>query len=219
MTIKRWVFVAGALLALAAIATGAWWVHSLYGRSSQWEKMYYDCLASPSDTLVVWRDRVVFSDDTIRPVSRKQWKTTDTIVIHDTVFVLQDVYKNYYADSYKKDGIRINWEAVTTGTLETIRFPVVVVPEKIVTVEKKVVVHDTLLKIVEPFHFGFYSKMFVNNFIDFPAIEAGAIISFKGKGGVMAGAMYNTPEMLHLPPGAPDKTPLYFTLGGFFYIK
>ena len=220
MTLKRWLYVAGIVVAVTGLAIGAWWIYSLYSRASKWEKLYYDCLSSPADTVVIWKDRVIFSDDTLKPKPRKHWYKTDTVTIHDTIFVKKEAV-NYYADSYKKDGVRIRWEAVTKGTLESLQFPNIIIPEKITTVEKKVPVHDTTTLLVELTHAGVYAKLFVNNFSDFPAVEAGALISFRGKGGIMAGGMYNPAERnLYTDPAAlTNKFPLYFTIGGFFFIK
>lgn len=221
MTIKRWLYVAGIVVAVAGLAVGAWWVYSLYSRASKWEKLYYDCLAAPADTVVIWKDRVIFSDDTIRPVAKKRWIKTDTVTIHDTIRVEREVEMNRYADSYKQDGVRIRWEALTKGTLEWIKFPNIIIPERITTVEKKVPVHDTTQVLVELSHVGLYARLLVNNFKEFPAIEAGGIMSFKGKGGLTAGAMYNPAEAnLYTDQAVQNKkTPLYFTIGGFFYIK
>ena len=221
MTIKRWIYVIGILIAVVGLAIGAWWIFKLYGRASKWEKLYYDCLAAPSDTVIIWKDRVIFSDDTLIPQPKKHWIRHDTIRLHDTITVEKETEINYYAESYKKDGIRIRWEAVTKGTLEQIQFPNIIIPERITTVEKRVPVHDTITQTVELSHIGLYAKLFINNFKDFPGIEGGGLMSFKGKGGLMAGVLYNPSEQnLFIDPNATSKkTPLYFTAGGFFYIK
>jgi len=221
MTLKRWLYFAGIAVSIAILAIGAWWIYRLYARASQWEKMYYDCLAAPSVTVVIWKDRVIFSADTIKPSPRRHWKRTDTIRIHDTVALIKEVEVNHYADLYQKDGVRIHWEAMTKGTLERLLFPNIIIPERVTTVEKRVPVHDIRSRNIELSHVGLYAKLFVNNFKDFPAIEAGGIMFLKGKGGLMAGVMYNPAENnLFVDPAATfEKTPLYFTAGGFFIIK
>lgn len=221
MTIKRWLYIAGIVVSIVILAIGAWWIYRLYSRASQWEKMYYDCLAAPSDTVVIWKDRVIFSDDTIKPSPRRSWKRTDTIRNPDTTTTIKEFELNYYAETYQKSGVKIHWEAVTKGTLDLLRFPNIIIPERVTTVGKRVPVHDTITRNIELSHVGLYAKLFVNNFNDFPPIEMGGIMFFKGKGGMMAGFMYNPAEnnLFVDPVTQVKKTPLYFTVGGFFIIK
>jgi len=221
MTLKSWLYIIGIAVLIVGLAIGAWWVYKLYSRASKWEKLYDDCLSTPADTIIIWKDRVIFSDDTIRPLPKKHWSRRDTVFIHDTIVDEKKIEMNYYADSFKKDGIRIRWEAVTKGTLEQIQFPNIIIPERITTVEKRVPVHDTVTQTVELSHIGLYAKLFINNFKDFPGIEGGGLMSFKGRGGLMAGVLYNPGEqnLFVDSENKIKKTPLYLTIGGFFYIK
>jgi hypothetical protein len=205
MTVRRWIYVAIGIVVLLGIAILAWWTYRLYMKASRFEDMYYKCVTSPSDTVVVWKDRVVFSDDTLRPTPRKTYRRVDTVTITKDCGCDK---LNYYADSYKKDGIRIRYELTTRGTLESLNFPNIIIPERYITVEKKVQIHDTITTNIEHSHVGIYGKLFVNSFERFPNFEAGAIYTIKGRGGVMGGVMYD------VVTGKP-----YGTIGGFINLN
>lgn len=204
MTVKRWILVALGAIIVAGFAILGWWIYKIY----PYQELYYECLSAPADSVIVWKDRVIFSDDTIKPEPRKSWTRVIRDTLYDTIIIEKEIKVNYYADSYRKDGVRIRWEATTKGTLESIQFPNIIIPERIITMEKKVPVHDTIRTNVERSHVGIYAKLFGNNVKTFPGIELGGIYSFRGRGGILGGAMYN-----------PYHQEVYITIGGFLNLN
>lgn len=208
MTVKRWLITGGIALFVIGIGILGWWTYRFYNKAERYETLYLACRESPADTVIVWKERVVFSDDTIRPKPLKSWIRTVRDTIYDTIIIECKTQVNRYADSYRKDGIRIRWEAICNGTLESIQFPNIIVPERLVTVEKKVQVHDTLKIEVDKSHLGIYGKIHVNSLKAFPGLEVGGIYTIRGDGGIMAGGMFD-----------PVTGRAYATIGGFINIK
>lgn len=213
MTIKRWLFVGAIVLVVAAIGIMGWFLYKMYGKADKFEKLYYACINSPADTIVTIIEKPVLSDDTLHPQPRKTCKKK--VIISDTSNIThldsattQEQVINYYADTYKKDGIRIRYEAIVAGELKSIRFPQIFYPEKVVSINHNVLVHDTIFTNIEKNHLGIYGKIALNSFNTFPALEAGGVFTWKGRGGIIAGGLY-------IPA---DSKPFYFTIGGFFNL-
>ncbi len=181
MTIKRWVIFLSGLILVAIFSVLGWWMYKLYSKAERFEIKYHECLNAPRDTTVVYIDRIVFSEDTLRPKPTRNWIKTVMVrdTIHDTVFSEKPIEVNYYADTYQKEGLKIRYEAIVRGELRQIRFPMTVIPERIVTVTQSVPVHDTIKTNIEKNHLGITGSV-----IYWPGIyggSAGLQYSFRGK--------------------------------------
>jgi len=186
MTVKRWVIVGLVLLGVLIFGGLGWFGYRLYNRAEKFEALYYSCLTAPSDSAILVREKPVLSQDTLRPSPLRHW--VQTIIVHDTIFrtdTTKTVEVNFYADTYIKDGLRINYEAIAEGELKSIRFPSIVYPEKIVTITQRIPHHDTLTKTLEKSHLGIYAKVAAWDRIY--GFGSGIQYSYRGKWAVAAG--------------------------------
>ena len=160
MTVKRWVIVAMVLLVVMIFGCLGWFGYRLYNRAEKFEALYYSCLTAPSDSNTQVTEKPVLSQDTLRPIPLRHWART--IIVHDTIFrtdTTKKVEVNFYSDTYTKDGLQINYEAIAEGELKSIRFPSIVYPEKIVTITQRIPLHDTITLTLEKSHLGIYAKV------------------------------------------------------------
>jgi len=206
---KKWLWVGAIVLIVAGLSILGWWIYKLYNRAEHFETLYYSCMTSPVDTVIKVVEKPILSYDTLRPLPIKKWNKT--VAVPDTIkknAVFKNVEVSYYADTYKNDGVRIRYEAIVNGSLQSLRFPEIFIPERIVSIMQKVPVHDTIYTNMEKNHLGIYGKIFVNNFKTFPGLEAGFQWSIKGRGGISGGGFYN-----------PADKNIYGVFGGFFNIN
>jgi hypothetical protein len=192
----KWVGAAliGVLL-VGAVLLGLW-VRSALRERDRYVKLYNECLNAPADTVIMYRDTTIYSKVYIKPVPTRP---PDTIVIRDTA-------DRYHYGTFKDGGFTIDYEAL--GRFKWIRFPRYTCPKEIVTIIKTSKVYDTLQVFNEKNHWGVYMALSGNNFNQFPNMDAGAIFTFNGRFGVMAGGEYNFY----------DKN-IYFRLGCFVNIR
>lgn len=209
MTLKKWLQVGAIILIVAGLAILGWWIYKLYNRAEHFESQYYSCMNAPSDTVVKIVEKTIFSTDTLRPKPVKKWnQTVPDTAKKDTA--TKKVEMNFYADTYRKDGVKIRYEALVKGSLQSIRFPEIFIPEKTYTITQRVPVHDTIETNKGKSHIGLYSKLWIKTFQEFPGIEGGLIYIWKGKGGIMVGGA-NIPTA--------DKRSWYGTIGGVINLN
>lgn len=211
MTIKKWLWVGAIVMIVAGLSILGWWIYKLYSRAEHFEALYYSCMSAPADTVIKVVEKTIFSSDTLRPNPVKKWNKT--VAVTDTVkkdTATKGVEVNFYADTYRNDGVRIHYEAIVNGSLQSIRFPEIFIPEKTYTITQKVPIHDTITINKEKSHIGLYSKLWIRTFQEFPGIEGGLIYIWKGKGGIMVGGA-NIPNA--------DKRSWYGTIGGVINLN
>ena len=211
MTLKKWLQVGAIILIVAGLAILGWWIYKLYNRAEHFESQYYSCMTSPADTVIRIIEKPIISFDTLRPKSLKKWN--QTVAVTDTIkkdTATKRVEVNFYADTYRNEGVRIRYEATVQGSLKSIRFPEIFIPERIVSITQKIPVHDTIVTNKEKSHIGLYSKLWIKTFQEFPGIEGGLIFIWKGKGGIMVGGA-NIPTA--------DKRSWYGTIGGVINLN
>ncbi len=203
MTVKRWVIVAMVLLGVVIFGGLGWFGFRLYNRAEKFEALYYGCLTAPSDSTTRVMEKPVLSQDTLRPLPLRHW--VKTIIVHDTIFrtdTTKKVEVNFYSDTYRKDGLQINYEAIAEGELKSIRFPSIVYPQKIVTITQRIPHHDTLTINLEKSHLGIYAKVAAWDRIY--GFGSGIQYSYRGKWSVAAGIQiqnqYRTDGTKYLQP-------------------